>query len=327
MLAVEDTTRGLAFTVAPEAGAELSSLRVRHQDRWVETLYRADLQDQPCDGWRGRAPWLWPAVGRTFTPAVLAEVARTGDDPAEGEYVLDGQSYPLPTHGFAMRRAWDVVDADARQVRCRLTDDADTRRQYPFGFELTTWFRIEADSLVIDFSVRAAGDNPPAMPFAVGNHITLALPMGSDAAFGQCEVFSPVAHELVLTPESLLAGTTRPIALAEGRRLADTRLHNMVLSGMSEPDAWISVWCPGGLGLRVSQRVTAGRSFAPSVDHWYDVFYGDAELGLFCPEPWIGGPNALNTGQGLVAVPPGEMFTWQFRATPFDRRDAVPGRA
>ena len=327
LLEVQDPDQKLAFTVAPGAGAELSGLRVLWQDRWVQTIYRADLQDEPCDGWRGRAPWLWPAVGRTFTDEVLAEVARTGEDPDEGAYVLDGQTYPLPTHGFAMHRAWDVASADARHVRCRLTDDDATRRMYPFGFEVVSGFRIEGGSLVVDFEVTADARNTQPMPFAVGNHITLQLPVGSDTAFGDCELFSPATHEMVLTPESLLDGTTRPMPLAEGRRLDDVRLHNMVVGGMSTDQAWMCVWCPKAFGLRVGQGVVTGRSLAPDARHWYGVFYGDADKGLFCPEPWIGGPNALNTGIGLVRLPPGHTLTWQFIVTPIWERPGEPSGA
>ena len=322
LLEVQDADQTLAFRVCPQAGAELSSLRVRWQDRWVETLWRADLQDVPPKYWQGRAPWLWPGVGRSFTDDVLAQVVRTGEDPDEGAYVLDGQTYPLPTHGFAMRRPWDVVSADGDSIRCRLTDDAETRRQYPFGFAVTTWFRIERASVVVDFEVCADAGNATPMPFGVANHITLGLPLGSDADYADCELFSPATHECVLTPESLLDGTTRPLPLGAGRRLADSSLGNMVVGGLSTDDAWAGVWCPGGFGMRSTQRVVRGQSFAPDATHWYYVFYGDADEGLFCPEPWISGPNSLNTGQGLVALPPGETFTWQFIVTPLWERPA-----
>ena len=68
---VEDSAGGLRATIVPQRGAELASLQVRHRGGWVELLHRA-LDFSPTDEWQGRAPLLWPAVGRNFTPTQLS---------------------------------------------------------------------------------------------------------------------------------------------------------------------------------------------------------------------------------------------------------------
>ena len=44
----------------------------------------------------------------------------------------------------------------------------------------------------------------------------------------------------------------------------------------------------------------------------YFVLWGDADGGFFCPEPWLGGPDSLNTGAGRVVLHAGEAFTWSY---------------
>ncbi len=68
--------------------------------------------------WSGRAPLLFPIVGRLM------------DD----RYRLDGSEYPLPQHGFARRQPFALVDAAADRARFRLVDNDETRAVYPFAF-------------------------------------------------------------------------------------------------------------------------------------------------------------------------------------------------
>src|SRR5512146_371901 len=49
--------------IAPAHGADLAGLEVRRDGRWSELLYRG-LDYRPTAGWTGKAPILWPAVGR-----------------------------------------------------------------------------------------------------------------------------------------------------------------------------------------------------------------------------------------------------------------------
>lgn len=74
--------------------------------------------------------------------------------------------------------------------------------------------------------------------------------------------------------------------------------------------------------MRVTQRIAGfhapGASPPASADadaaslapHRYFVVWGAPELGLYCLEPWLGGPNSLNTGDGRVDLPGGRAFSW-----------------
>jgi galactose mutarotase-like enzyme len=42
------------------------------------------------------------------------------------------------------------------------------------------------------------------------------------------------------------------------------------------------------------------------------VLWGDKDGKFFCPEPWLGGPNSLNSGAGLVVLKAGQSFVWEY---------------
>lgn len=146
---------GIEAVVNPAKGAEMASLKVIHDGKLVETLYRAmDYSDTP--GWTGKAPWLWPATGK---------------------------GAPLPFHGFARDLPWKVLNSSADSVTLVLTDSDETRKQnFPFGFRLEAQYRVTPRTLHMRLRVTADAANRGPMPFTAGNHITFRTPLleGSD---------------------------------------------------------------------------------------------------------------------------------------------------
>ncbi|RYY31936.1 MAG: aldose 1-epimerase family protein, partial [Sphingomonadales bacterium] len=132
-------------------GAELSSLRDGQGREWMTNADPAF--------WSGRAPLLFPVVGRLM------------DD----RYRLDGKEYPLPQHGFARRQPFDCVEHAANRARFRLTDTAETRAIYPFAFALDAAFTLSGATLAMDVTVTNTGDRD--MPASFGFHPAFAWPL------------------------------------------------------------------------------------------------------------------------------------------------------
>lgn len=290
----------LQATVAPHDGGGVSSLRWDGR----ELLYRANQFEPPEPGeWMGRAPLLWPAVGRNFTPAALA-AGRT-----ECCFEYQGKVYDLPIHGFTRHRAWEPVghgaDAQAAWVILALEDDQATRAVYPWPFRLVMTHRLEDGGLVTTVAVQSSAD----LMFGIGNHLTLSIP----DAFDDVEVDSNVTCRHLLTDRSLLTDPTVPEEFEDSRSLADTSLHNAVL-GCATEEPYFAVIFPDGLVLTVTQEVTHGRECCADED-FLIVLYGNPEKRYFCPEPWIGRPNGLQTGRGVVRLPAGQRFEWVMRLT------------
>lgn len=176
-------------------GAELHALR------------DAEGRDLQWDGdpafWTGRAPILFPIVGML----------------QDGLYRLDGRTYPMPKHGFARRRTFTVVEADAASAVFRLDADAETRAVYPFDFQLDLRFAVTGPTLAVTATVRNLGATP--LPASFGFHPALRwpLPYGGERArhrlqFDRAEP-APIRR---ITPSGVVRPESFPTPV-EGREL------------------------------------------------------------------------------------------------------------
>ena len=132
-------------------GAELSHLR--------DAEGRELMTDADPAYWTGRAPLLFPIVGRLH-----------GD-----RYRLGDRYYPLPQHGFARTQPFEVIEEAADRAVFRLADNDATRAAYPFAFTLDAAFSIAGATLSMDVTVTNTGD--AAMPASFGFHPAFAWPL------------------------------------------------------------------------------------------------------------------------------------------------------
>lgn len=140
----------LSADVDPQ-GAQLSTLR----DREGRDL----LWDGDPAVWTGRAPLLFPIVGAL----------------AGGAYHLGSRAYPLPRHGFARGRHFDIVDSTPAAASFKLKADSASLEIYPFHFELDVQFCIDGATLSMTTWVKNAGEE--AMPASFGYHPGLRWPL------------------------------------------------------------------------------------------------------------------------------------------------------
>lgn len=319
LVRMTDPATGMECCVIPAAGAEIAGLSLHLGGRRQEILYRAfAYRRTPPDGWDGRAPLLWPAVGRTNTAAQLARAAGTGRRPRSYKYEINGRTLPMGMHGFARAMAWELADHGVRApgafCTCTLRSNDRTRRMYPFDFHLSATHTLGRGCVVSTYVVTADAANAGPMPFAIGNHIGFALPFGKHGAFDACTVKTPGNRQIFLdrlalpSRKSVRKDLSRPVPLASGI-WADT-----FLGGYTRRTAWVELADPESVTLRIShaERPVKGNYLSREEDLHF-VFWGSPEIGYFCPEPWLGKPNALNTGVGCVKLAPGEKFIWEMK--------------
>lgn len=135
-------------------GAELQSLKV---------LGRRELMtDANPAYWSGRAPLLFPIVGRLHNDTLN----------------VNGDKFAMQKHGIARKSVFDLIEASSGEALFRLADNEETRVQYPFAFELDAHFRIEGATLHQTVTVRNTGDAD--MPFSFGYHPAFAWPLPFD---------------------------------------------------------------------------------------------------------------------------------------------------
>jgi galactose mutarotase-like enzyme len=294
--------------IAPRHGADLAGLEMWHDGRWFELLYRG-LDYRPTAGWTGKAPILWPAVGRNFPPA-----DRGGQSDAQGDalgWALHGRVYPIPIHGFARDEAWRMVRrgscGGSSFLTLALSDDEHTRGMYPFGFTLTTEYRIWRDALYIRQAVHASRANSEPMPFSIGNHITFRIPLlPGDDALGTA-ISTPATEQVLTDASGRPTGRVVRVDYARLRPLSSLKpLTAISLSGYTDGQEWVRLQDRPGVAVVVSHSEDRRPQGTPVLFN----LWGDISHGYFAPEPWVGKQDSLATGDGAMALEPGATYRW-----------------
>ena len=137
-------------------GAQLMSLRKGES----EYLWQGD-----SNWWPRRAPILFPIVG------VLKD---SKAESAEG-------TISLARHGLARLNQFEVVEQSPSSVTLQLKSTEETRKAYPYDFELKLIFSVDGDTLTQSYKVT----NPAnvVLPFTLGAHPAFNIPIpGVEAA-------------------------------------------------------------------------------------------------------------------------------------------------
>ena len=254
-----------SLTVSIDAmGAQLMSL----QKGESEYLWQGD-----SNWWPRRAPILFPIVG----------VLKDGKaESAEG-------TVSLARHGLARLNQFEVVEKSDSSVTLQLKSTEETRKSYPYDFELRLIFSVAGDTLTQTYEVT----NPAnvVLPFTLGAHPAFNIPIpGVEAA-------SLDQYHLLFTRSWTSYG---PSITDEG--LCDyTTPQRLIVDSDTLPLSWELIDREKTITLEdvPDRRITlAASTEAPSEAHGIQMdFEGFNYLGIWsaapgCPfvalEPWCG---------------------------------------
>lgn len=276
----------LTATIDP-LGAELVSLRDAQGREW--------MSDGDPAYWTGRAPLLFPIVGKL-----------NGDS-----YRLEGKDYALPQHGFVRRREFALVEQAADRARFRLTDDDATRAVYPFAFALDAAFTLTGSTLAMEITVTNRGDL--AMPASFGFHPAFAWPLpGGGAKEDHRIVFAQAEPGKLYAIESGLIGAANRETPVAGDTL-------WLCDDLFTHDAL--VWeAPASRSLRY------GSEGGPELDIAFPgmptlALWTKPGAGFLCVEPWQGHADPVGfTGEiwgkpGMLRLEPGESHRFAMQVT------------
>lgn len=126
-------------------GAELVSLK--RQDNGEELIWTADAAY-----WGRHAPMLFPIVGKVWN----------------GQFKVNGKSYPMSQHGFARDMDFSVVRQSKCSVTLVLESDASTLKAYPYPFRLEASYSLRGAVLTVQWKVVNTGDKE--MYYQIGAH-------------------------------------------------------------------------------------------------------------------------------------------------------------
>lgn len=134
-------------------GAEMISLRGNKSGK--EYLWNADAKF-----WGRHSPVLFPIVGRV----------------RDNTYRYDGQEYHLFQHGFARDMEFECISQEPEEIWFRLKATPDTKRNYPFEFQLEIGYRLENDTVRVMWKVTNL-EKEKEMHFSIGAHPAFMCPL------------------------------------------------------------------------------------------------------------------------------------------------------
>ena len=256
----------LSLSVAP-LGAEMQFLRTAAGG---DLLWHGDAAF-----WTGRAPVLFPIVGRAV-----------GDTIAVGDH-----SAPMPQHGFA-RRSTFMLEAQTDTMCCHLLRDTeDSRAVYPFAFDLRITHRLEGATLHVTAQVTNTGSRD--MPFGFGFHPAFCWPLPhADTAPHHVTLASGGAPDMRGLEDGLLRSAQLTGPFMDG----DLEIKEALFKDGA------LVFPNGSDALRYGPKNGASLAFAfhnlPDLALWRPV-----GAPFLCIEPWHGTASYVGDGPQIAQRP------------------------
>lgn len=245
--------------------------------------------------WQGSHQWLYLDQERLQNPQLSVRGGIPILFPICGNlpgntYLVDGQSYQLSQHGFARSLPWTVVAQDTEteaSLTLELTDTAATREVYPFSFAVRFRYSLRGQTLTLEQTYENRGSR--SMPFATGIHPYFTV--GEKTALTW-----QIPSSATLSKDGL---TSLPFA-----NQFDFEQPELDLLFPHLNDQRASV-------VGAESRLTL---------HWDPefrclVFWTLQDQPFYCLEPWSSPRNAMNTGENLLMLAPGESMVLRLAFT------------
>lgn len=243
-----------------EKGAELQSV----VKDGVEYLWSGDAKY-----WTGRAPLLFPFVGRL----------------TDGKYTLKGKEYEMGNHGFARKVSYKVVGQSPESITFELEDSEETYKAYPCHFRLRVTYTLKENRIEIQYNVENKTDD--TMYFGIGGHPGFKVPLEEGLEFTDYYLeFAEKSYpdKVGLTEACFLSGENHKFELEDDIRL---RMHH----AMFDEDAIVLQNAADTVTLKSDKserKVTVSYPEMPYVGFWHSP---KTDAPYICIEPWVSLPS------------------------------------
>jgi aldose 1-epimerase len=236
-------------------------------------------------------PLLYPWANRLAGPSYRVGETTVRLPGPEGRYATDPNG--LPIHGaLPGHLRWTVqAGSPLERVSARLLwDSPELLELFPFEHELLFDAELAGGVLTLTTTLRATGPDP--VPVAFGFHPYLRIPGSSRREW---QVALGATQRLVLDERMIPTGAREPLVERE-----------FMLGEQSWDDGLVGL-DPGGARFQVSDgKTTLTVSFEEGFD--YAQVYAPPGHDYICFEPMTAPTNALDSGQGLTLVAPGDDY-------------------
>ncbi|MBE9129920.1 MULTISPECIES: aldose epimerase [unclassified Coleofasciculus] len=231
--------------------------------------FDADRFKDPNLSVRGGIPILFPICGNL----------------PDNTYTHKGKHYQLKQHGFARDLPWQVTDQitdNQVSLTLVLNSNEQTRQLYPFDFQLTFTYQLKGNTLEIH--QRFTNHSTEVMPFSSGFHPYFST---SDKTQLQFQIPASQYQDQITKTVSPFSGS-----FDSSRDEIDVAFSEISGNSASVNDT----------GRSLKLDLTYSDLYSTL------VFWTVQGKDYYCLEPWSAPRNALNTGENLTHLSPGESF-------------------
>lgn len=275
---------------ASERGAELQSVVYGG----TEYLWQGNPEY-----WSGRAPVLFPIVGKLKGGAML----------------YDGNKYVMKNHGVCMDAEFALHEKTRESITFRLCDNILTKQVYPYDFELLVTYKLSGQTLTTHLQVTNRYKNP--MFFSIGGHPAFNCPLSEGESFEDYEIElneKETQGTRMLDQDGLVTGKTMPFFNDTSTIPLDYRhyreLGTLVFKNLNSNAATLR-------SKKSGKAVTVGFP-----DFQYFAVWTLPGAPFICLEPWQGiCDSSFYNGNfrgktGTIELAPDAVYTCEFTITP-----------
>ncbi|MBA4275202.1 aldose 1-epimerase family protein [Flavobacterium sp.] len=243
-------------------GAELFSLKNQENKEYI-------WEGNPAF-WGKHSPVLFPIVGTL----------------KNNSFHYKESEYHLSRHGFARDMEFELIEKSEISATFSLTSSDESRKVYPFDFELQISYSLDQNKLNIDYKI--INKNDAIMPFSIGAHPAFALPKPFEdytLAFENAEILTSYTLE-----NDLLSDNFSTIEMTDNQ----VPLHYSLF----EKDALI-------FKKLQSKSITILENQNPLLRVRFDNFpnlgiWTKSNAPFLCIEPWLGYSDTVHSTGNIL---------------------------
>lgn len=259
-----------------EVGAELKSLVFDGKEY---------IWEGRSEVWAGSCPLLFPICGGL----------------KNDKYTLNGKEYTLQKHGYARFKTFEIENKTDSSVVFLHKSDKETKKSFPFDYELRVIYTLVDKSLRVDYSVKNLTDD--TMYFSIGSHEGYYTPEGIedyDVVFPQNETLNAyVLYGNLLSNQQLpIIKESNVLPLYDKYFTVDA----LVFKDLKSKSATLR------------NRKTGKAVQVDFPDAEYFLLWHKPNSPYMCLEPWSGIPDIVGTGyditekEGIIALESGGEY-------------------
>lgn len=260
-----------------EKGAELKSILCNG----IENMW-----DGNPEIWGNTAPFLFPICGSL----------------KDNKYIYNGIEYTLEKHGYAKNTIFDIELLTETKVILIHKSNDETKKHFPFDYELKVIYTIENYSIKIEYNVLNTSNK--TMYFSIGSHEGYATPEGIDE------------YDIIFSQNETLDS----LSICNGRISPKTRpiLDNSNILPLRE-----MLFKPGSLIFKnlnsnsvVLRNRKTGRALQVEFDYaQYFIIWHKVGANFICLEPWAGLTDMIDSSydikekEGIMKLDSGKDYS------------------